>query len=786
MTEDITDVELWLGINNKIGIDIWRRKYQQGYESFPDWLDRVSGGDKKLRQLILDKKFLFGGRVLANRGIPGTGNYFNCYSDGYVEDNLEGILETNKTLGLTYKIQGGQGISLSKIRPKGTQVGEHYSSDGIEPFMRIFNETTAGVSQGGSRKGALMMSLDIKHKEAERFITIKTDLDEITKANLSLEIDNQFMGCIQRYYEGKPGDMIRMKGNYDGHEIDYDVDPIALYKLMMKTVYDYGEPGCIFTDQFRNYNLMEHVKEYDIVTSNPCGEQPLKAKTACNLGSLNLYEFVKNPCTTDAVFLYSEFYEAIDIAVEALDDLIDENVERIPENLSNGEYKQNAKDWRNLGLGVMGYADMLIALGMEYGSFETLVFTENLFDTMFKHAVEASSKLAIKKGSFPKYSEDIWSSTIIEKHFKSNLNGQISKEDAIDIVTLSKQGLRNCSLLSIAPTGTISTMLNRSGGIEPNFAFEYTRKTDNLDESYTIEADIAKQYRTANPGIEQLPDIFVAAKDVNWRNRVRTQGTIQSHIDTAISSTVNLKNEATLEEVELLYLQAWKEGCKGITIYRDGCKREGILVDNLSKDDSSDSEGSKSITNPTKEDLLSRGIVIDVDEDVVGRYRRLVTGCGTLHCIAMFDPVSGDLMQTYLSKGSTGGCNCFMIALSRMSSLAARGGVHIDDIIDQLNSSGACVSYAVRAATKHDTSKGSSCPVAVGFKLREMYDEIQETLGTDEWEEVETIRAGDMIEEFPPMEEIESMSPKCPSCGEDLIIEGGCDSCKYCGYSSCG
>ena len=258
------DAKEWLGKNNQIGIDIFENKYRHGNETVEEFADRVSGGDKDLAQLILDKKFLFGGRVLANRGIEGGGNYYNCYSDGYVPDSMDGILDTTKTLGITYKSQGGQGISLSKIRPSGTPVGEHYESDGIVPFMRLFNEVTNTVSQGGARKGALMMSLDIRHKEADKFITIKSQDGEIEKANLSLEIDDEFMEAVAEYYETGKRVVLHEKREYSGHTIEYDIVPIDLYKLMMKTVYDWGEPGCIFTNRFRNYNLMEFDDEYNV------------------------------------------------------------------------------------------------------------------------------------------------------------------------------------------------------------------------------------------------------------------------------------------------------------------------------------------------------------------------------------------------------------------------------------------------------------------------------------------------------------------------------------------
>lgn len=262
-------ISSWFGEKNTLGFDIWNKKYRNKNESFSEWLDRVSGGDQELRTLIKEKKFLFGGRVLANRGIKDGGNFYNCFSDGYVPDSMAGIMETAKTLAITYKIQGGQGISLSKIRPQGVGVGEEYISDGIVPFMRVFNTVTDSVSQGGARKGALMMSLDIRHKEAKTFINLKSKDGEIERANLSLEIDDEFMEAVNCYYE--TGEILTFKETrtYSDHTIEYEIVPIELYKAMMENLYDWGEPGCIFTNRFRNYNLMEFVDSYQIITSNP-------------------------------------------------------------------------------------------------------------------------------------------------------------------------------------------------------------------------------------------------------------------------------------------------------------------------------------------------------------------------------------------------------------------------------------------------------------------------------------------------------------------------------------
>ena len=256
-------VEEWLD-GNELSIKIWNNKYRHENENFEQWLDRVSGGNKDIRRLILEKKFLFGGRTLSNRG-TNRGSYSNCYSSGFCPDSLSEIMDLAKDLALTYKSQGGQGVSLSKIRPKGTKIANGFESDGIVPFMEIFNKVTESISQGGSRKGALLMSLDVWHKEIENFITIKKDPNKIQKANLSVEIDDEFMKNISTDED------IKITRTYEDKEIQYTINPSKIFNLICENALKSAEPGVIFTDRFRNYNLMEFVDDYQIETCNPCG-----------------------------------------------------------------------------------------------------------------------------------------------------------------------------------------------------------------------------------------------------------------------------------------------------------------------------------------------------------------------------------------------------------------------------------------------------------------------------------------------------------------------------------
>lgn len=739
-------VKDWLGENNQLAQDIWQRKYRHNNESFEEWLDRVSAGDNELRKLIIEKKFLMGGRTLANRGLNNTGSLFNCYSRGYIEDDYYDIMDAAKDIGITFKAQGGQGISLTKLRPKGTPIKTEYYSDGIVPFMKIFNEVTAGTSQGGARKGALMLSIDARHKEAETFIKIKSKEGEIEKANLSLELDDEFMRAVEKYYDTGEVVVLHEKRNYSGHEIEYDVTPIEIFKMLVDNCYDWADPACLFTNKFRNYNLMQFDEDYEIETCNPCGEQPLPKHGACCLSSLNLSEFIVNPYTPQAHLNTADLLSAIDVGIRTLDKLIDENYNRHPLQ----QQRDMSYNYRNIGLGIFGYATALMKLGFRYGSPEAIEFTDDVFSLIFRRAVLASNELAKEFGPYPKYKEEIFDSDIIKFHFSPD-----------EITKLKEYGLRNCSLVSIAPTGSLATLLGESGGCEPEFALKYTRRTvgmtDGEDTYYDVYCKAAREYMEIN-NTKKLPDYFVGSADISWQSRVLTQAVMQKHVDTAISSTVNMPNSATKDDIAHMYLLAWSSGCKGITMFRDGCKRLGILTTGNKKEEE------------ISHKELKRGEIMKCADDLIGKKRKIINGCGSTHVLGFFEPVYGDLVEVFFTKGSLGGCSNYMVGLSRMVSLACRAGVSINDIQDQLNSTGACPSYAIRTATKHDTSKGACCPMAIGNALMDMWKEVQEELG--------------YLEE-PKKKKSQKFGERCPECGAVLEHSGGCDICKECGYSHC-
>ena len=447
--------------------------------------------------------------------------------------------------------------------------------------------------------------------------------------------------------------------------------------------------------------------------------------------------------------------------------MLDEGLERHP----LAEQRKTVRDWRQIGLGIMGLADMLIKLGIEYGSLESIDLCDSIGYSMARNAIVASADIAGYAGCYDKYNEQyVATSPFFTEHIKPD------DEEAWSFVKTN--GLRNSQLLTIAPTGSISTMIGVSGGIEPIFANYYERTTKSLhghDEVYKVYTPIVKEYMDVH-GIKDelgLPSYFVTSATIPIKRRIDIQSVWQKHIDASISSTVNLPNEATVDDVKDLYMYAWEKHLKGITVYRTGCKRAGILNVDTKKDDESKPE-SPSLTLP-------RGTIIECSNDLIGKKRKINSGCGSIHVLAFFDPMDGSLQEVYFNKGSTGGCGNSLVGLSRMISLLCRAGVDIIAIKDQLDSTGVCPSYATRKATHHDTSKGSCCPMAIGNALVEMYNEMQAELNDKEEEEkpvnhksIKPIHANNA-----PSTEV------CPECGEPLVHIGGCVSCPNCAWTKC-
>ena len=711
---------------SQLGMDIWAKKYQNNGESFEEWLDRVSGGDEDVKQLIVDKKFLFGGRILASRGVTDRKvTYSNCYVLPQVEDSIEGIYDTAKHLARTFSYGGGVGIDISNLRPKGSPVNNAAkTTSGAVSFMDTFSQVSSVIGQAG-RRGALMISMDCYHPDIEDFIDAKKNTDKLEGCNISVRTDGNFI-------KNSP----------------------LMHKLA-KNNWDYAEPGILYWDNINSNNLLsEYIEngEFEYAGVNPCAEEPLPAGGSCLLGAINLSEFVEKPFTDEAYFDIIAFRKAVKIAIRALNDVLDEGLELHPLDIQ----RKTVREWRQIGLGIMGFADMLIKCGVAYGSEESLAAIDEIGQAMNEAGILASAELAEEKGSFSKFDPEF----IVDSEFMDHINNL----DVIDAVY--EKGLRNSQLFTIAPTGSISTMLGVSGGLEPLFDVEYYRTTKSLhgeDVTYKVTAPIVEQCLKAK-GIEgkRYPKEIQWSKTIDPMNRVDVQAQWQIYIDASISSTVNLPQDTTVEEVEELYRYAYDVGCKGLTIFRDGCARTAILNSTPEKQEEQPKENKLDSIQP-----ITRA---DMGDRLEGATYVRQTACGKLY-VTINANEKGELVEVFIDPSKSGGCLANVEVIGRLCSTMLRAGVAVEAVID--SAKGVKCSSCARSKKKVD---GLSCGDIVAKAIQTEY----------EYRKSENTKPQSGIAKpinIPPTKD--DNKDKCPECGAELNFTGGCNICPSCGWSKC-
>lgn len=553
---------------NELQKSIWKNKYRYDNESFDEWINRISAKNTRIEKLIRQKKFLFAGRILANRGLYKVGlkvTYSNCYVLEPPKDNLEDIFDTAKKLARTFSYGGGVGIDISKLRPRGAKVNNSAkNTTGAVSFMDLYSMITGLIGQRG-RRGALMISMDISHPDIEDFIDIKTDLTRVTKANISVRMNDEFMKAV----ENNETYICEFIVEGSNEHIVKEVDAKRLFMKLCQNNWDYAEPGILFWDNIKKHHLMSEDNDFSYAGVNPCAEEPLPSGGSCLLGSINLSEFVIEPFCKNATFDTNKFKTCVREAVIALNQILDEGMNLHPLQ----EQKISVDRYRQIGLGVMGIGDMLIKMNVRYGSDESIELCRFIAKNMLNESIKQSSLLAKEYGPFKEYKE--------EAIFKSNFFNKNIDENIKELVKL--YGLRNSQLLTIPPTGSISTMLGISGGIEPIFNLSYIRKTESLhdeDVYYKVYTPIVKEYMDLKNITDEkdLPDIFATAMNLDYEDRIKMQQVWQRYIDASISSTINLSHETTVEDVYEIYMKAWRSKLKGVTIFRDGCKRSGVLI----------------------------------------------------------------------------------------------------------------------------------------------------------------------------------------------------------------
>lgn len=733
------DLERWLGSDNKLGMDIWNNKYKNMDETFEGWLERVSNGNVELAEAIKNKKFIFGGRILSNRGLHKLGKkitYSNCYVVGAPEDSIESIFETAKKLARTFSYGGGCGVDVSKLRPRGAAVNNAAKeTSGAVSFMDLYSLTTEIIGQNG-RRGALMISLDADHPDVEEFISVKSDLNRITKANISVKVSDKFMESLAygMDYETE----FPIEGSEEG--IKSTVQPAKLFKELARQNWDYAEPGILFWDNINKWNLLSEDEDFEYAGVNPCAEETLPAGGSCLLGSLILPSFYDGE-----KFNFEDLAEHVAVGVRALNEVLDEGLPLHP----LAEQRESVADWRQIGLGVLGIGDLLIKMGLKYGDDTSLEFCDKIGALIVDTAIRESALIAKEKGAFPKYKKE----AIMASPYFINNTSEETKE------LVEAYGLRNSQLLTIAPTGSIGTMLQISTGIEPNFAFSYTRKTESLhgeDVFYKVFTPIAREYMEEHglENEEDLPEYFVTAQNLDPRKRVLMQGVWQRHIDASISSTVNLVNETSVEEVEELYKMAWENGLKGMTVYRAGCSREGILT----------------VEDKKEEVELKRGDFKAIAPDTIYYPEKIQIGCGKIKLMIGYSAKEGCIQDLYVIRSGQGGCEKNLQAVAIYMSGMLRLGGNLFMLEKSIEGISGCTSFSLKRGRGEAVSPGNTCSSAILYALKRFMKEID---------------SGEPAEEV-EHKEVKSVSASvCPECGEEMENSGGCVSCRHCGYSKC-
>ncbi|MEG0616490.1 MAG: vitamin B12-dependent ribonucleotide reductase [Oscillospiraceae bacterium] len=707
-------------------------------------------------------RFLPNSPTLMNAGRP-LGQLSACFVLP-IEDSMEAIFETVKNAALIHKSGGGTGFSFSRLRQNGAPVNSTGGvASGPVSFMRVFNMATEAVKQGGTRRGANMGILRIDHPDILEFINCKKVNTDITNFNISVGITEEFMRAVE---ENRDYDLIDPKTKH----VVGTQNAKALFDEIIDAAWRNGEPGIIFLDRLNRDNVVP--AQGEIESTNPCGEQPLLPYESCNLGSINLVKMLRNG-ENGIEIDYDLLKRTIATAVHFLDNVIDIN------NYPLDKISQVTRATRKIGLGIMGFADMLLLLNIPYNSDEGVALAESLMAFINTEGHSASIELAEKRGTFPLYEESIYK---------------------------GKELLRNATVTTIAPTGTLSMIGSCSSGVEPVFAYVYIRNI--MDGTEMIEVNpilrdklkalgiysdelmrkIAAEGTIAH--IEEIPAdvrrVFVCAHDVSPIFHTRMQAAFQHHTDNAVSKTVNFSRDGTKDEVRAVYMLAYELGCKGVTIYRDGSRDSQVL--NIGKVQKSASE----LELPTERELATVS-PRPRPEITQGFTERVKIGCGNLYITVNYD--ENGICEVFTSTGKAGGCPSQSEATARLVSVALRSGITVEEIYDQLKG------IRCPSTIRQSCMSCTSCPDAIARVVAKVNKFIQDNGAQshpDLRAEPLTKRPASVnnheqyARPLPPTEgavrepSLAGDIHKCPECGGNVEHEGGCVICRSCGFSKCG
>ena len=685
----------------------------------------VKAWEEEFYQLMASLEFLPNSPTLMNAGRE-LGQLSACFVIP-VEDSMESIFNAVKYTALIHKSGGGTGFSFSRLRPKGDFVKSTSGvASGPVSFMEVFDTTTDVTKQGGTRRGANMAILNIDHPDIMQFITAKDNPTAFTNFNLSVAVTNEFMAAVKA---GKDYDLL----NPRTREVVKKLNAREVFDKIVDMAWKTGDPGIVFIDQINKANPTPQLGR--IESTNPCGEQPLLAYESCNLGSINLARMLKASNGTFEID-YPKLAETVKIAVRFLDNVIEVNRFPLP------QIEEMTRKTRKIGLGVMGFADMLIELGVPYNSEEALKVATEIMRFVHDEATKASAELARERGIFPVFSGSIY----------------------------DKPGgprVRNASCTTIAPTGTLSIIAGCSSGIEPLFALSYTRNI--LDGTKFVEVNPYFEKVAREGGfyskelmqklaegahlsdIEGVPEkikwLFVTAHEISPQWHVRVQAAFQRSTDNAVSKTVNFPHEATREDIAKVYMMAYDEGLKGITIYRDRSRDAQVLV--RGREEKEEKVEGVGLT-PRKRSKVTNGVT-----------ERVNTGCGALYVTVNSDEQG--ICEVFSNLGKAGGCASAQLeATCRLISLALRAGVDVASVVKQL--------------------RGIRCPSIAweeGKSILSCADAIASVL------EKHVVGSVESKPELSDYGLVKNLAGQCPECGNLLRYQEGCYICPSCGYTKC-
>ncbi len=691
--------------------------------------------EKDFYWLLEDFKFVPGGRILFGAGSNHKATLLNCYYLPIKQDSLEGIYNTAKEMARTYSYGGGVGIDISVLRPKGATVNNAARfSTGSTSFMELYSVTTGIIGQTG-RRGALMITLDVTHPDIEDFVTIKKDKKSVRYANISVKVYDEFMEAVENDKQ------FTLHFKNEKVEFKREIKARDLWNKIIDTAVNTGDPGIMFWDRMKSESPTEYDDRMSIKGTNPCSEQPLENYGACDLGAINLDYFVKNQFTDKAEVDWENLDKTVRYGVRFLDNVLDYSYNRhaLKEQADETVYA------RRIGLGIMGLANMLISMNLRYDSDKAIEFVDYLMKRIKETAYDESSNLAKEKGSFPAF--------VAEKHLQRNF---VKRLDKRLLEKIQKDGLRNACILTVAPTGSISSMAGVSGGIEPIFALSYIRRSESLsEEKFEVLDPFVKRYMEKF-GIKdksELSGLFVTAHKIDPFFRVKMQAAIQKHIDSSISSTVNLSVETDADTVDKVYRYAWKLGCKSITVYREGSKD-----DILKATDEKPKENEEKLKEEERPFMLS------------GTTIRMPTSQGNMYLTVNKDE-SGKIKEVFIDMGRSGETEkSFTEALGRLISIYLQSGGDVGRVIRTLKGIKGGNSLWFNGIQIFSIPDGIAKAIELTLKNRDINKENETLHGV--------LKNSDSLEN--------EKATICPECHQKtLIFENGCFVCKNCGYTKC-